>query len=453
MNEIRAETYSKTSFRSWLDNLCKEDRAKLFELEMWIKSFDCFFRIKNHPLSEQEQNDIVSKNFIEELKITKNVMLRMSYLANELISAESLGANRFDRYIEAKLCWAHSAESSLETTLWQTRPEESLALLNESLTDLRVLIDELANLPKLSLQAFTSIGKIVNREIKRCRYIELLLAQNYYRPQLDYLANSFLSKAINAIEDEVLRKEIVKVLLDFFRLLKYLDFVAVNLAYDRPLKDSLLIFSLIYSETQLLLEYLENRLLKNPNLPPNGSNAIDGCTYALQMDLKKVFGRELVGFAHLNQAPPIYTKVENSHGLLRDCFQQSVVSIVQIFQPDFDGTQLFETFQTKLEQSLRLRMDIWRLLCQLRKFEQAPDENKLPTLIEHMTVFRDTSLKSLMYKDWDDYERLMEQSITARNLDESIKAIHIFSTFLEALLGQINLRAVIANHPFDYPEL
>ena len=40
-----------------------------------------------------------------------------------------------------------------------------------------------------------------------------------------------------------------------------------------------------------------------------------------------------------------------------------------------------------------------------------------------------------------------------RVLEDFTKTIHILATFLEALLGQINMRAVLANHPFDYPEV
>lgn len=443
----------RSSLQRWLDTIRREHKTNyLFELEMWIKCFDRFFRVKNHPLSEQELKDIVRRDFSEELKIVRNVTLRMSYLANEIMSEDSIGIKRFSNYIEGQLKRAHSMDNSIDMLLQQPTPEDSLTLLNESLADLRVLIDELTRLPNVSFQTFTSIGKLINREIKRCRYIDLLVAYKY-KPQIDCIENPRLAAIVKSIENDMLRQDIARVLLEFFRLNKYLDFISNDLSQDKPLKDSLLIFSLIYSEAHLLVEFLDNRLLKIPDLPQNIYNAIDGCIYALQMDLKKVFGRELVGFVYLRQAPPIYAKVENSHGLLRDCFQQSVVSIVQIFEPNFDGTQLFESFQTKLEQSLRLRLDIWKLLCQIRKFEKDPDESRIPTLIDHMAVFRDTSLKSLMYKDWDDYEKLMEETIITRTLDEFLKALHVFSTFLEALLGQINMRAVIANHPFDYPEL
>jgi hypothetical protein len=343
-------------------------------------------------------------------------------------------------------------DQNLEMLLMQPTPEDSLALLCESLCDLRVLIDDLIRLPNVSFQTFTSMGKLLNREIKRCRYIELLVTYKF-KPQYDRIDNQRLAGIVKGVENDLLRQDIAKVFLEFFRLLRYLDFISADLSHDRPLKDTLVIFSLIKSETQLLIEFMETRLLKIAELTSTVYNAIDGCIYALQMDMKKVFGRELVGFVTLTQAPPIYAKVENSHGLLRDCFQQSVVSLVQIFEQNFEGTELFDSFHTKLDQSMRLRLDIWRLLSAIRKFEPEPEQSKIAAVIEQMALFRDSSLKYLMYKDWDDFEKLMDEAIACRTLEEFLKVVHVFSTFLEALLGQVNMRAVLANHPFDYPEI
>ncbi|HMW01869.1 MAG TPA: hypothetical protein PLB32_17955 [Acidobacteriota bacterium] len=444
---------SRTSLNRWLDILGREHKtAFLFELEMWIKCFDRFFRIKNHPLSEQELKDIVRRDFTEELRIVRNATLRMSYLCGEIMNADSVGVKRFNHYIEGHLKRVHTMDSLVERLLTQPTPEDSLALLTESLADMRVLIDDLTRLSSVSFQSFTSMGKLINREIKRCRYIDLLMIYKF-KPQYDRIENQRLSVIVKGISNDLLRQDMAKIFLEFYRLLRYLDFIQTDLSQDRPLKDSILIFTLINAEAEMLIEFLNMRVMKISDLPVLVSEAIDATVYALEMELRKVFGRELIGFVHLRQAPPIYAKVENSHGLLRDCFQQSIVSLAQVFDPEFDGSMVFDTFQTKLEQSLRLRSDTWRLLCHLRRFEEKADKSKVVPLIEQITVYRDTTLKYLMYKDWDEYERFLEEVVAARNLEELLKVNHLFGTFLETLLGQVNMRAVLANHPFTYPPL
>ena len=156
---------------------------------------------------------------------------------------------------------------------------------------------------------------------------------------------------------------------------------------------------------------------------------------------------------YLRQAPPIYAKVENSHGLLRDSFQQSIISLAQVFDPSLQGDEVFASFQTKLEQSLAIRLDIWRLLVFVRRFQESGTKEGVASLIERIALFRDASLKYLMYKDWDSYEGFLEEIIVARTLEEVMAVLHRFSVFLETLLGQVNMRAVLAEYPFDYPDV
>ena len=183
----------------------------------------------------------------------------------------------------------------IEKPMQQPSPEDSLSLLTESLTDLRAIVDDLARLPKVSFVAFTSIGKIVNREIKRCRYIDLLIAYKF-KPQFDRIENHKLAAIIKGVTSDQLRQDTAKILLELFRLLRYLHFIAKGgVEKDKPLKNSLLIFSLINSEVRLLLEFIESKVLKLRNLPQEVFQAVDSVSYALDMELKKIFGRELVG--------------------------------------------------------------------------------------------------------------------------------------------------------------
>ena len=62
---------------------------------------------------------------------------------------------------------------------------------------------------------------------------------------------------------------------------------------------------------------------------------------------------ELLDISVARQADSIRTRVENSHGILKDCFQQSVVQLAQAFDPGIEGRDIFPDFTAKLEQSLR----------------------------------------------------------------------------------------------------
>jgi hypothetical protein len=449
----RTAEHDRGSIDRWLEMLSHERKTEyLFELEMWVKCFDRFFSVRNHPMSEQETRDVVRRDFSEEIKIVRSVSLRMSHLCTELMTEERAEAGDFDRYVENHLNREYVIDAYIEKLTQQPTPEDSLALLTESLADLRAIIDDLSNLPRVSFTTFTSLGKIVNREIKRCRYIDLLVAYKF-KPQFDRIENERLAAVVKEIASEQLRQDLARILLELFHLLHYLSFVADDLEKDKPLKNSLLIFSLINSEVRLLLEFIEKNVLRLRNLPAEVFPAIDACAYALTMELRKIFGRELVGFVYLKQAPPIYAKVENAHGLLRDSFQQSIIALAHVFEPALLGSDVFPNYQTKLDQSLIVRLDIWKLLVFARRFVESGTKEGVATVIERIALFRDASLKNLMYKDWDSYESFLEEIIVARRIEDVFQILHRFSVYLETLLGHVNLRSVLVPHPFDYPEV
>jgi hypothetical protein len=439
--------------QKWLDALEAQNKSELLlELEMWIKCFDRFFRVRNHPLSEQEARDVVRRDFSEELKIVRSVSLRMLQLCTEILTAERAESLNFGHYVETQLKHDDAVSGSAESLTGQITPQDSLSLLIESLADLRSILDGLAQLPVVSFQTFTSAGKLINREIKRCRYIELLLAHKF-KPQYDRIDHQEITAIIKSLKDPSLRQAVAKVFLEVFRLLRYLGFIEADLRDDRPLKRALLIFALINSEARLLLDFIENKLLLSHELKGETNEAIAVTAYAMRMELNKVFGRELVGFVHLRQAPPIYAKVENSHGILCNCLQQVIVNFARAFDPNFEGASIFENFQTRFQQSCRLRAEIWKLICYLRHFEERADRSRIAPLIEALADFRDGSLRFLMYKDWDQYEQFYEEVISSRDNQELARVLHRFVTYLETLLGQVNLRAVLADHPFDYPKV
>lgn len=411
----------------------------LFELTTLAQSLGCFFRLELHPLSESDRTTIGQRDFTEELRIVRQALLRMNYLSAEMIAA-------FSQPPAAKAAPPQTPPSAAESAL-----VAALYRLMEAIFDIRSVVDDLIRAKPVGYHTFTAVGRLLDQSIEQSR-LTAAAQRCFVAPSPD-IKSEALRKLIAALPDPALRQDLRHIFSCFYRFLRYLDFVQDDLRQDRPLKSALLIFILIRAETEKLIEFVETRPMRLPNLLPDVYDAFDATVYALEMELQKIYGRELVGFAELRQAPPIYARVENAHGLLRDCFQQSLVALATVFDPAFDGTTAFDMFQTKLEQSLHLREDIWRLLCHLRRFESRPDKTAVAPLIERITLFRDTSLRFLMYKDWDEYDRFLDEVQSARNLEELLKTIHLLSTFLETLLGQINMRAVLANHPFDYPEL
>jgi hypothetical protein len=441
--ESPAPKAEQTKLNRWLEDISRKNKTDaVLELEMWIKCFDRFFRPKNQPSEDGEVKRFLLKDFREELTIVRDVTLRMSFLANQIMSQERSNLLQFDKYISNSLKRDYVMDNFLNRLLAQPTPDDSLALLQEALADVRSLMDELVKLPEVTFRTFTSMGKLTNREIKQCRYIEMLVACKF-KVQYDRVENAAIATLIKSLHHEGLRQDLAKVFLELFRLLRYLEFIEKDLRQDRPLKHSLLVFSLVNSELRMLFDFIETRICKQPEISQECVDALDATIFALSQEIKKVFSHELVGLVYLRHAPPIFAKVENSHGMLKNSLQQSIVQISQAFDPSFDGSQVFSSYVTRLEQSRQLLREISLLLEALRHFEDVADHETLSALRKNFENFREPSLKHLMFKDWEEYEKFLDEIAGSKTREMLRFALHRFRVFMEALHGEVSKRSVL----------
>ena len=90
----------------------------------------------------------------------------------------------------------------------------------------------------------------------------------------------------------------------------------------------------------------------------------------------------------------------------------------------------------------RQYQDVGDRQMHLRIARPASDTGRAPVICFHMSPHSGRI-----------YEQFLEEIIVARTIEEVVDALHRFSVFLETLLGQVNMRAVLADHAFDYPDV
>src|SRR5882672_10298246 len=96
--------FLRGQFRQWMDDAVAAGKTRdLFELEMWLRSFERFFRIKNQPLSEKQVKQLALRNWSEELRLVDDVILRVIQLCTSILTEEQVNQTRFDQYVESYL--------------------------------------------------------------------------------------------------------------------------------------------------------------------------------------------------------------------------------------------------------------------------------------------------------------------------------------------------------------
>ncbi len=443
--------FLRGQMRQWMDQMVVAGKTgELFELEMWLRSFERFFRIRNQPLSERETKQLALRNWSEELRLVDQVLLRVVSLCTSLLTEDQVNHARFDKYVESFLKKDDVVDPYVEKLLRQATPEGSLVLLRESLEDAHVLLTQLTRLSRIPYATFTSVGKVIYREVRRSDLLALLIDKKF-KPIYDRISNPSIATTIRGVDDAQRRKHAAKVFLEFFRLLHYLEYADPARTREEELKSTLLVFALITAETRNLLAYLEKRVL--PTLEPGTAlhDLYDSFVYCIPLELKKVINTELLDISASRQAESIRARVENSHGILKDCFQQSVVQLAQAYGPA-DGDSIFQDFTAKLEQSVRLRDGLAALIKAIREFEAVKDEAQAIRMKEAISRFYDTNMKYLMYRDWSGFELFFIEILKCTSLPALHQIAHRFETFLMTLFREVQKRAILQGVPMA-PEL
>jgi hypothetical protein len=432
--------FVQSEMAAWIEGLAAQGRGEaLFELEVWLKTFERYFRIRNQTLTERSTRILPLRSFRDEVLLVSQAVERVTQLCTQLASEAEVDQQRFDKYVETNLRQDDRVDPYFTHLLRQNQPQAGLALLRESFEDLHLVLSELTKLSHLPYATFQSIGRVIHREIRRNEYLKLLVDHRFKRVH-DRIQITALAELVRRIEVRATRRLVAWVLLEFFRLLRYLEFADPARCQGRDLRTAALVFSLVISEARNLLAELRLRVSRLPASPL--SEVLESFIYCIPLELRKVVGTELADIAAHRESEAVYVRIENSHGVLRDALQQSVVQLCQVFDPHIEGHRVFSQFATKLEQSLVLREDLRKLLVAVRALVETRSESAAEALKKEVNRFHESSLKYLMYRDWNGFE-LFQTEILSCPTDAGLTQIaHRFETFVATLLREVGKRNV-----------
>ena len=270
--------------------------------------------------------------------------------------------------------------------------------------------------------------------------------QREVRANLHYEIESVLGK----IPDPEVQEISQIILHEMLRFFDWLSRIENNLHKLDTLLESLSLLEVLEFESRSLTDYIENRGKKIAVGNERLQDVLQGITYGITHDLRRIFERELVRGVTEQSIPIVYGKILHAHGLLTNCFQQSTITLLQVFNPSLDPSKLFNDVELRLRQSLVLCKDLSSLMRFVKLAQANADPDVLRSVTARILEFRDGSMQYLMYKDWRGYESLALEVITAieNNLD-SKPLLHKFLCYLEVLYGHVKMRAVLADE-FPY---
>jgi len=254
-----------------------------------------------------------------------------------------------------------------------------------------------------------------------------------------------IDSVIPYITNRELRDISQTILGEMLRFFDWLARIENNLHKLDTLLESLSLLEVLEFEARSLTDYIDTRAIRLAKGNERLHEVLDGISYGITHDLRRIFERELVRGVTEQSIPIVYGKIMHAHGLLTNCFQQSTITLLQVFKPGLDASTLFNDVELRLQQSLILCKDLSSLMRFVRLAQANGDPDVLRSVTTRILEFRDGSMQYLMYKDWRGYESLALEVITAveNNLDPK-PLLHRFICYLEVLYGHVKMRAVLA---------
>jgi hypothetical protein len=285
-------------------------------------------------------------------------------------------------------------------------------------------------LPLLSDEVVTDSQTEVQREV-----------QANLNQEIETVLASISNPELYEISQTILR--------EMLRFFDWLGRIENNLQKLDTLLESLSLLEVLEFEARSITDFIDTRAMQVARGNERLTDVLGGISYGITHDLRRVFERELVRGVTEQSIPIVYGKIMHAHGLLTNCFQQSTITLLQVFKPTIDGSKLFNDVELRLQQSLILCKDLSSLMRFVRLAQAKGDPDVLRSVTARILEFRDGSMQYLMYKDWRGYESLALEVITAieNNLDPK-PLLHRFICFLEVLYGHVKMRAVLAD---DFP--
>jgi hypothetical protein len=434
---------------NWV-SFSKHLHSDLFsELEVLLKALDRFFYVENLPMT---QEDLTNRNFYDELTVVRDIIFRVLGILEVVIPENKKNAYWFQRFAESKFLTLYSRDMFKKELYKQDTPEKGLYLLYDLFINLKGIITDLLKTGKISYLGYGNIGQLISKEIRGNNYFNPF--KHDINPEFDRIENRFVSQIVKSIESKETKKYISVLYLYLFRFLRYINHIDITSQYSVSLNSSLMILILLRTELNSFQSYIKKipKTIQDENL----RMLLTSIAYQFSMETRRVYLQELREIVRKKAPQHFRGKIENSQGILKNMTEQTIVQLAQFFKPNTHGEDIFDSFTTKLEQSMKLREDIYVL----QKFLAILEEQTVPpsertsifkSLKNFMFYFESFTFKLLRYDDYDEFASFFHYILSLKQFDfDKIQdKVHNFNVFLETTLRHLSNRSEFSGKPIN----
>lgn len=393
---------------------------EFLELELWLKSVPILFRGKRSPLAKGEAAE--KHDFRGELELGLEMLRRIEQLCEKVYADRKQGAN-----------WAPWLESETHSEKSNNSTVESLA---DSMKQFRTILTDMQSQRVIDLKFFSSVGNLLRHEFENFRVSPYFTELNYsyFESRVQPVISANVLMRTRSIP---LKVEVSEVFLYFVRLMAYLRFMNSKLRGGYQPNQFFLIFTLIHFETQTLVRRLRAFADVMMKKDRRIGEAFQMATAALKLENRRVFEQELKLIDQAEKEATVRVRLEDSAGLLWNCYQNCFITLAKCFNPDFNRYEVFDNIFERYEQSVRLMADLKKLS---QKVNAAQQEQDFEGFLASFRNFVKGTMQYLMYKDQLEVQNFLELLCHSSSEDDRHHNLHRFAVYLDALIAEVSKR-------------
>jgi len=260
-----------------------------------------------------------------------------------------------------------------------------------------------------------------------------------------------LEQLFNELVEQIpppLQAGLLHVFTELRQLLAYCALIEDDITQERDLRRAVTIFRAIHKRALSLIEKTNALAVQARARQQALSEALEGTGFALRHELRRVFEGGALSQGAPTGTPLSRSELTRAYGLLNNCFQQSTITLAQVFDPTLNGNALFEDHKLKQEQSITLYRELTLLLHKIRRVESGAGILQKLYFINSLRQFQRETMHYLMHRDWAEFESFVNEVVkTYDEAGDLAPVFHRFSGYLETLLNHVSMRAVLSDKP------
>lgn len=257
------------------------------------------------------------------------------------------------------------------------------------------------------------------------------------------LLEPYLSELLELIPQSF-RAGTLHIFAELHHLLRYLDWIESGINQERELRKTILVFEVVNKRTHYLMDKI-NALAAQASVGYQLlSETLEGIKFALQHELRNVFNGKVLALKSKSPLQSSRSELTRLYGILHNCFQQSTITLAQVFNPQLDGKAIFEDYKIRQEQSVILLRELTILLNKIRRVEHEDGILQKVYFINSLKQFQQDTMPFLMHRDWGVFDNFVNEVVqTYEEMGDLAPVFKKFSSYLETLLNHVSLRSVL----------